>query len=107
MTSVKPLTPLTTTLIFLNLRKNLRKIQITVGNEKVTQENSAKLLGMTLESSGDWNAHITGTGGLIPMLNKRLFLFKRLRNHLNDISVKKVAESIYIHICFSFINKAT
>ena len=30
------------------------------------------------------------------MLNKRLFLIKRLRNHLSDKNVKKVAESIYM-----------
>ena len=56
---------------------------------------------MTKESSGDWNSHISGTGGLIPMLNKRLFLIKCLRNHLSDNYVKKVAESLYM---FSYLS---
>ena len=30
------------------------------------------------------------------MLNKRLYLIKRLRNHLNDKNIQKVAESIYM-----------
>ena len=51
---------------------------------------------MMLEGSGEWDSHLNGTGGLIPTLNKRLFLIKRLRNHLSNINVKKVAESIYM-----------
>ena len=35
--------------------------------------------------------------GLIPMLNKRLFIIKRLKNCLNEFNVKQVAESIYVH----------
>ena len=51
---------------------------------------------ITMESSGDWNTYISGSGGLIPMLNKRLYLIKRLKNHLNDKNIQKVAESIYM-----------
>ena len=51
---------------------------------------------MTMESSGEWNAHISGVGGLIPMLNKRLYLIKRLKKHLNDKNIQKVAESIFM-----------
>ena len=67
-----------------------------IGKSKISQEKSAKLLGMTMESSGEWNKHISGVGGLIPMLNKRLYLIKRLRNHLNDKNIQKVAESIFM-----------
>ena len=67
-----------------------------IGKSKISQEKSAKLLGMTMESSGEWNNHISGVGGLIPMLNKRLYVIKRLRNHLNDKNIQKVAESIFM-----------
>ena len=61
----------------MNLKNNQPLIYLNVGKVAIIRENSAKLLGMTLESSGDWNSHIQGIGGLIPMLNKRLFLIKR------------------------------
>ena len=50
---------------------------------------------MTMEDNETWIAHITGTGGIIPMLNKRLFLIRRLRNKINTDCLRKVAESIY------------
>ena len=46
--------PAKTTLIFLNLKNNQPPIQIQIGNEIITQENSAKLLGMTMESNCEW-----------------------------------------------------
>ena len=66
--------PAKTTLILLNLKNNQPPIQIQIGNETITQENSAKLLGMTMESNCEWQSHISGTGGLIPMLNKRIMV---------------------------------
>ena len=80
----------------MNLKKNHAPISVKIGKVTIQEEKSAKLLGMTLEGSGEWESHLNGVGGLIPMLNKRLFLIKRLRNHMNYSNVKKVAESIYM-----------
>ena len=87
--------PSKTVLLIMNQKKNLPKVQILVGKATIIQENSAKLLGMMLDSNGDWNSHISGTGGLIPMLNKRPYLIKLLRSHLSEKNVKTVAESLY------------
>ena len=40
--------------------------------------------------------YISGVGGLIPILNKRLYLINRLKNNLNDKNILKVAESIFM-----------
>ena len=52
----------------MNLKNNQPNIQLKVGKSIICQVKSAKLLGMTMEGSGEWNSHISGTGGLIPML---------------------------------------
>ena len=80
----------------MNIKNNNSILELNVGKSKIYEEKSAILLGMTMESSGDWNTHISGTGGLISLLNKRLYLIKRLKNHLNDKNIQKVAESIYM-----------
>ena len=50
---------------------------------------------MTMDDNQDWKSHIHGKGGIIPSLNKRLYTLKRLRNHLSDVCIKKVADSIF------------
>ena len=87
--------PKKTTLIFLNCKSSTNPISINIGNEKITQEKSAKLLGMSLDDNQQWKSHISGSGGVIPNLNKRLYTLRRLRNHVNEECLKKVANSIY------------
>ena len=84
-----------TTLLFLNLKASKNPIKIKIGNDEITQVSSAKLLGMNMHDSQTWKSHIQGSGGIIPNLNKRLFQLRRLRNHLSEDSIKKVADSIY------------
>jgi hypothetical protein len=61
----------------------------------VLQESDAKLLDMTFQDNLKWKAHITGKGGLISSLNQRVFIIKKLRNHLNKSALSKVAESLF------------
>ena len=42
-----------------------------------------------------WNKQITGIGGVIPALNQRNYLIRRLSNHLDKPQLKKVADSIW------------
>ena len=39
---------------------------------------------------------MTGKGGVLPSLNQKLFMIRRLRNSLNDKGLRKVAESLFI-----------
>ena len=61
----------------------------------ITQERSAKLLGITMDDTQKWHSQIYGTGGLLSSLNSRLFMIKRLRNAINRESLIKVAHSLY------------
>ena len=71
-------------------------ISIKIGEVTIQQEHQAKLLGMSINDKQKWSVQIRDPGGLIPTLNKRLFLIRRLKNHLGKSALKKVAESIYI-----------
>ena len=79
----------------LNQKSNPNPITINIGKEKITQEKQAKLLGMTMDEKQSWTSHIHGKGGVIPSLNSRLFLIKRLKNKLNPSAVIKIADSIF------------
>ena len=73
--------PSKTTLMLLN-GKNKEPMTITVGESIVTQEKTAKLLGIQIDDDQKWTSQITGTGGVIPSLNSRLYLLKRLKNNI-------------------------
>ena len=71
-------------------------VEIKIGNVTIQQEHQAKLLGMSINDKQKWSEQIRDPGGLIPTLNKRLFLIRRLKNQLGKRELKKVAESLYI-----------
>ena len=52
---------------------DLSPVSIKIGNTKIEQEKSTKLLGMNIQDNLCWNEHFKGNNGLIPSLNKRLF----------------------------------
>ena len=66
-----------------------------IGKEKVTQERTAKLLGINFDENQKWSSQIYGKGGMIPSLNSRLFKIKRLKNHLNNKSLLKIVDGLF------------
>jgi hypothetical protein len=50
---------------------------------------------MTFQDNLKWKAHIIGKGGLISSLNQRLYIIRKLRNHLNKSALSNVAESLF------------
>ena len=67
-------------------------ITIKIGNSEVSQESKTKLLGVILDDDQKWTSHISK---LIPTLNSRLFLIKRLSNYISKNRLKKIADSLY------------
>ena len=63
-----------------------------IGNAEVIQEHNTKLLGVILDDDQKWSSHINK---LISSLNSRLFLVKRLSNHISKNRLKKIADSLY------------
>ena len=90
-----------TALMFLNLKTNsynepqVTPIKIKIGKSYISQESSSKLLGITIDDNQGWISQITGQGGMIPSLNSRLFLIKRLHNSLSKNRLKRIADSLY------------
>ena len=88
-----------TTLMFLNNKRNSEDQNlnhtIQIGEATITQEKNAKLLGITLDDTQDWTTQITGTGGMIPSLNSRLFIIKRLSKALSKNRLTKLVDSLY------------
>ena len=69
-------------MVILNNKHRAEKFTIKIDNQEISNVASAKLLGLVFNDKQDWNTHINGTGGLIAPLNKRLYLVRRLRNHI-------------------------
>ena len=62
---------------------------------EIAQESSAKLLGVTMDENQKWNSRIYGKGGTLSSLNSRMFIIKRIQNHVGKESFKKVVDSLY------------
>ena len=88
-----------TSLVILNNKNgstiNQDKITVKIGKDSITQEDSAKLLGLTFNDKQNWTNQIHNKGGVIPSLNKRMFAIKRLANHLNNKAITKVVDGLF------------
>ena len=49
----------------LNNKKTDTPLEINIGNAKVTQVSSSKLLGVKIEENQGWNEQVNGTGGVL------------------------------------------
>ena len=87
--------PSKTALLFLNNKAKGDPIEINIGKVKITQEKSAKLLGMTLDDSQNWTTHFYGKKGVFSSLNQRLFILRRMKSQLLTPGLRKIAESLF------------
>ena len=87
--------PKKTALVFINTKKQTVPIKIVIGGVEITQEQSAKLLGITFDDDLKWNSQIQGKGGMLSSLNQRLFMIRRLNNSLKYDGLKKVADGLF------------
>jgi hypothetical protein len=58
------------------------------------ESKSAKLLGVVMDNDQKWKSHFCGKGGLLSALNQRLFIVKRISNHISKNKLRKVVESL-------------
>ena len=56
---------------------------------------SDALLGITIGDNLKWTSQIHDKGGVIPSLNQRLFMIKKLKNSLNQEGLKKIEYIIF------------
>ena len=71
-------------------------VSVKIGNDVVTQDKTAKLLGITFDSNQCWKSQIYGTGGVIMSLNRRLFALRRLSNHLDNKLIMTMVDGLFI-----------
>ena len=69
---------------------------LKIGSETVPRDSSAKLLGITFQDNQQWKLQVYGKGGLISALNSRLYIIRRLKNHLAKNSVLRVVDGIFM-----------
>ena len=84
--------------MFLNDKTNLNSTKcrsVNVGNVRVSQERSEKLLGVTIDDTQNWNSEVYGKGGLLSNLNSRQFMVKRINNQINRECNMKMVNSLY------------
>ena len=86
--------PKKTAFMLLNCKGDT-KFSVKIGESVIEQVSSTKVLGMTIDDNQKWKNHVTGKGGLSTSLNQRLFVIKRLKNHLPSKEIRKVAESLW------------
>ena len=89
--------PSKTTFIILNdKQKGAKTRKVQVGEVEISQERSAKLLGVTMDDSQKWNTQIYGKGGTLSSLSSRMFIVKRIQNQVGKKSIKKIVDSLYM-----------
>ena len=68
---------------------------IKIGEILINQVPIAKLLGVMINDDQSWNEQITGTGGMIPSLNSRLFIIKRISAAISRDRLNRIVDSLY------------
>ena len=69
--------------------------KIKVGNHEIPESKSAKLLGVVIDNDQKWKSHFCGKGGLLSSLNQRLFMVRRLSNHISKKKLHKIVDSLW------------
>jgi len=72
---------------FLTIKQNERKIQITTSNSIITNINSTKFLGLTIDSILSWREHISC---LTPKLNKACYAIRVIKPFMTQNVLRTV-----------------
>ena len=84
-----------TSFLVLNCKKSEETMKLRIGEDWVERETSAKLLGVTFDDSQQWKSHIHGKGGLLSSLNSRLYIVRRMKNHLSKKAILKIVDGLF------------
>jgi hypothetical protein len=66
--------------------------RVKVGRAQILQSETAKLLGMEIDSDQKWKPQVEK---LIKALDKRLFTLRRIMGKISDQGLKKITDSIW------------
>ena len=85
-----------TSYLLLNHKKCEEAGRIKVGDNWVERTSTGKLLGINFEDNQQWKNQIRGKGGVLAALNSRLYILRRMRNHLTKRAILKLVDGIFI-----------
>ena len=85
-----------TSFLLLNYKQCEPKISVKIGNELVTRESTATLLGIQFQDDQRWKTQIHGKGGVISSLHSRFYIIKRMRSHLSMRAVMKLVDGLFM-----------
>ena len=63
--------------------------------QEIKEFESTKLIGVVMDNDQKWKSHFCGKGGLLSSLNQRLFMVKRISNHISKNKLRKVVDSLW------------
>ena len=70
-------------------------MEVSIGLDNIQQEKKAKLLGISFEDNQKWTHQVYGKNGVIAALNRRQYVIKRLKNHVNMKSLLKIVDGLF------------
>jgi len=77
------------------MKENELPNKIKVGEHEILESKSAKLLGVVIDNDQKWKSNFCGKGGLLSFLSQRLFMVKRISNHISKNKLCKVVDKIW------------
>jgi hypothetical protein len=78
-----------------NQKENELPKKIKVGDHEIMESKSAKPLGVVMDNDQKWKSHFCGKGGLLSSLNQRLFMVKKMSNHISKNKLRKIVDSLW------------
>ena len=84
-----------TTFLMLNCKDGEQAKRVKIGGKWVERESKGKLLGVTFDDNQQWKSQIHGKAGVLSSLNSRLYIIRRMRNHLSKSSILKMVDGIF------------
>ena len=84
-----------TAFLLLNGGHVTQELSVKTGGVNVPREKSACLLGLKFQDYLQWFYQISGKGGLLSVLNSRLYIIRRLQSHLSKKTILKVVDGMF------------
>ena len=81
-----------TTLMIFGKRRNLEPVKIRVGHAEIMEQETQKILGITISNDLKWNTHVQI---LKSKLLQRLYLIRHLRSLLPQHSLKLISDGLF------------
>jgi hypothetical protein len=76
--------------------ENMPLWEITIGESKIKESTSEKLLGMRIAQDLTWKEHIEGTGGVCSTLRQRVLVLRRLSYTIPRDSLQQIADGLIL-----------